>query len=199
VEKDLADKIQEVCEDWAKNLSIELKNSLEKALHDGGSNNPQQAALTFNPVVKVDTKGNALVQIVATGDYWAVIEDGRKPNSKMPPPDKVGGKWMSTQGIDPRQILAEIEAKRKGGLSPIKNGLSKQKKALSYNEAAKRLSFVFARSIGRKGIEAKPYIKSVINDEAIEDLTDRLSEVMGKDIETSLSFGNEFKNIKVEL
>lgn len=57
-------------------------------------------------------------------DYYINVEDGRKPNSKMPPVSAIRS-WMITRGI------------------PITKGLD----------------FIIARSIGKKGIKPRPYLR----------------------------------------
>jgi hypothetical protein len=192
----LTEEVKNICEEWGNDLAKNLKLSLELALKKGGRKLPQEAALNFENVIKVTPQGDVSIQIVASGDYWINIEDGRGAGKKAPP-SKVIEKWIKTSNIDARGILAEMKVKQKGGLSRVDKNLSKSKKNLSYNEAAKRLSYVFSRSISRKGIDPKPYLKRVLNDETLEVLQERLSEVMKKEVSIELNLNNKIEPIKL--
>ena len=193
----LEDKITAIGRNWGRNTAKDLKASLEQALKDAGSTNPEEAALTFYNEVVIEN-GSVKIQILATGDYWINVEDGRKPNSTPPPSNVVGKVWQNKHNIDARVVLAEIALKSaKPTLSRTTNKLSKTKKKLSYDEAAKRLSFIFARSIGKKGIEPKPFVDRVLNDGRLNDLASKLSEVIGTEIVASLDLTNEFRTIKI--
>jgi len=189
-------EIETVCNEWAEKVAQDLYVSLNEALNKEGRSNDQNAALHFTKNIKVDN-GGAKVQILASGEYWINIEEGRKPNSKQPPSKKIE-KWIKAEALNPQKIIAEIELKRKG-LSKTNRTLSRPKKKLSFNEAAKRLSFVIGRSIAKKGIEPKPFIDKVINEARLKELTDSLGEVMGREITGQLDLSNEFRNIRISL
>lgn len=195
------EKIEAICRRWARELSQDLKRSLEKALKDGQPkrNTPQEAALTFSEIVDV-SGGSINIQVLASGEYWVNIEDGRKPNSTPPPSDAVGKRWQNAHNIDARKVLAEIHLKHTGGLNIRKKSLGKKTKAkISYDTAAKRLAFILARSIGKKGIEPKPFVDRVITNERVNLLMTELSEVIGKEITANLELNNEYRNIKISI
>lgn len=195
----LQEKIEAVCRNWARETAKDLKKSLEKALKEGQPlrRGEQEASLNFSDVVTVDDKGNANIKIVASGEYWINIEEGRGAGEQRPPSNVVGAKWQGKNAIKPQQILYEIELNAKKKLSKTSKGLSKPKKQLSFNEAAKRLSFIFAGTISKKGIKPKPFVDRVINDGRVKILTKKISEVIGQDISAELNLNNEFKKIKI--
>lgn len=185
---------------YGKKLAIYLKANLEEALINGskrGKSNPQEAALNFKEVI-TQTDNGVKVQIVATGEYWVNIEDGRKPG-KMPPSNALGKKWQNKNNINARQVYLEIQAnyKRKQGLSTVNRTLSKTKKKLSYDEYAKRLSFVFAKAIERDGITPKPYIQKALEDSKPLEFQKRISEIMGKEIIIELDLNHPITPIKL--
>lgn len=194
---DLKDKIAAAQKIWGEKFAADLKASLENALKKG-KKNPQEAALHFDEVIEYTPDG-VKVLIVASGDYWINIEKGRRKGAKQPPSDALGKKWQNLNNIDPRKILAEIAVKyrRKNALTTVDRRLSRPKKELSFDTAAQRLSFVFARSISKKGIDAKPFVQNVLNDGRVNDLKTSISSIIGREILLELNFKNEFENIKV--
>lgn len=200
-------ELQDVCEAWAQKVADDLYISLNEALKKSERSNDQNAALRFTKNVNVKD-GGVKVQILASGDYWAFIDEGvdgtevkhGSPYSfkgKFAKPKAIE-KWIKAEALNPQKIIAEIELKRKG-LSKTNRTLSRPKKKLSFNEAAKRLSFIIGRSIAKKGIEPKPFIDKVINEVRLKELTDSLSEVMGREITGQLDLSNEFRNIRISL
>jgi len=168
----LNDEIKQVTDNWAVKLSTDLLDSLNKALKEGGSTNPQTSALQFNPVITTTNDG-VKVQIVSNYDYWYWVEYGRK-KGKQPPSEAFGKKWQNKLNINANKVIAEINLKR--------NGLSKKPKKLNYDKSVKTLAFLIARSIGKKGYKARPFIDRVINDGRVNDLAEQLASVIGKNL-----------------
>jgi hypothetical protein len=187
----LEQNIEAKCRNWGRKLSQDLHKSLNDVL-----GNVQDSKIQFNEVISV-SKDGVSVQIIASDEYWMYIESGRKPGSKPPPSDVVGLKWQGSRGIQPKRVLAEIELKRKKRLSTIDRRLSKTTKELSTQEASKRLSFIIARSIGKKGIEPKPFVEKVVTNERLNELASMISLEYGRDFEASLTFKES--TIKIEL
>lgn len=199
----LQEKITAICRNWSRKLAQDLKESLERALKDGQpKRSGQQASLTFGDEVVVDEQGNANIKIIATDEYWINIEDGRGKGEKRPPSKALGAKWQTKNGINPNQILKEIQINAKKKYSRLtKTGkrLSKPAMELSFDEAAKRLSYIFAGAISRNGIEPKPFVDRVITESRLRELTNKISEAMGQEVTAQLDFNNEFKNIKIKI
>lgn len=175
----LKEEIDSVIIPFGDKLAIDLKASLEIALKAGGSKNVQESAVTFQPKYVV-TEGSTSIQITTSQEYWYFIEHGRKPG-KMPPPSKLGKEWQSSQKIDPRKVLAQINIKTSSKNTKYK------KKGLSFDAATKQLAFLIARSIGKKGYKPRPFIDRVLNDGRITQLTKDLAKVMSKDITIELT------------
>jgi hypothetical protein len=197
-------KIDKEMSRFGKKLAIYLKANLEEALIKGkkrGGANAQEADLNFEEVVTLTNDGVRLQIIAMAGgkpvDYWANIEQGRKPGT-MPPPNVLGKKWMAKNNINAREVYLEIQAKyTKKRLSKTNRKLSKTKKTLSYDEYANRLSYIFARAIKRDGIPPKPYVQQAIREANVEEFQQRISELMGEQINVELSLDNAFTPIKL--
>ncbi len=196
----LQQEIERECKRYGKKLAIYLKANLEEALINGakrGHSNPQEAQLNFKEEI-VATSTGVKLQIIASGDYWVNIEEGRKPG-KMPPSNVVGKKWQNKHNINAKKVYLEIEAryKQRTGLSTVKGVLSRTKKKLSYEEYAKRLSFIFAKAIERDGITPKPFVQQAIKESKPEEFRQRISEIMSKEIQVDLNLNNQFNKIKI--
>jgi len=95
----------------------------------------------------------------------SVIEEGRKPNSKMPPPEAILN-WMNQKNI---------RLQKKGG------GFIKETP-----ELRKAAAFQIARSIGKKGIEGIHYYRDAI-EVTSEEYAEKFREAMKKELEIRIS------------
>lgn len=194
------EEINKEVDKFAKTLAVFMNQELNIALEKGskGKGNPQDADLHFTPNVVLNRDGYT-VQIIASGDYWEVIEKGRAKGKRMPPTDKISD-WIDKSGIDARKIITEINIKRKGGLSEVsKKSLSKMKKSLSYEGAKRQLSFVFARAISKNGIDPKPYIQNALNRIDFNGFLERMSTLIGNQITIDLNLSGVETNINLNL
>lgn len=74
----------------------------------------------FNSInYKLTVKDDEIELYFTALDYWINIEEGRKPNSKMPPVDVIK-KWMITRGIPNKPGVAFVIARSIGkkGIKP---------------------------------------------------------------------------------
>jgi hypothetical protein len=176
--------IAQAFEQWGEEASIDLKNEAELALQRAGRSNPNTISLEFDKVIATTSDGNVSLEIRAKrigkpAPYWRYIEEGRRAG-KQPPADKFGKAWQNEQGIDARVVLLKIQAKRKRGLKTGNRRLKRVAKGLNYDSAVRSLSFLIARSIGRKGLRPKPFVGKVLTDERIADLRNRLTPLLGE-------------------
>ena len=193
----LKDKIEAVSRNFGRVLVQDLTNSMNEALGFPKANG-QDAHLTFDSDITVTDSG-ANIKIIASDTYWINIEEGRGKNKKAPPSDVLGKEWQNSHNIDPRKVLKEIQInyKKKIGLSKTKRSLTKTSKGLSFDKAAKQLSFIFARSIGKKGIPAKPFVDRVLNDGRVKVFSQLIANLVQSDITTNIGFKGETEVLKL--
>lgn len=99
-----------------------LRESYKEKLLQGGIS---QSGKLFNSVqYRIEVTKTGTNVYFQAEDYYINIEEGRAPNSKMPPVEDIR-RWMISKGIP----------------------------------AIKGLDFVIARSIGRKGIKPRPFLR----------------------------------------
>jgi hypothetical protein len=111
------------------------------------------------PSVKFGAKGKA-------GQYFDVIEQGRRPNKRMPPVDAIM-RWIDEK---------PVRLQKKGG------GFIK-----ATPQAKRAAAYLIARSIAKKGIEGIYYYEEAIK-QVIEDFGPKLQEAMQKDIDNAVKF-----------
>jgi len=204
---------------FGKKLAVYLKANLEEALIKGSKfSRVQEADLNFKELLTPTDNGIKL-QIIAVGkgglpvDYWAYIDEGVDGTKikhgsqfsykkKAIDFDAVGKKWQNANNIHPQKILADIELKyqqnkKYSRLTKEGKRLSKPKKKLSYDEAAKRLSVVFAVAIARDGLKPKPFVQQAIQDAKVDEFQKRISEIMKKEITVDLALNSSVKPIKI--
>ena len=86
----------------------------------------------------VSTVSSGWVISVSLADYWKYIENGRRAGAKMPPVSAIEN-WIKVKQIIPHSMTLKY------GKTVI--------------PTIPRLSFLIARSIGRRGIPPKPLFK----------------------------------------
>jgi hypothetical protein len=190
----LEQELYKECGKFGKKIAIYMRANLEEAMQKAGSRNPQSADLRFEPVVSLNGT-TVTIQIVASGDYWAYLDKGvqgtkqnNAPGSRFKYKSKaINSKglpnWIGQNNIDPRKIMAEIQLKRKNGLSiKGKSNLDSTKKGLSFDKAKKQLTFVIATSIAQKGIKPRPFVQKTIKEVGFDAFKDRMAQLIGKNI-----------------
>lgn len=112
----------------------------------------------------VSTGTGGWVISVSLADYWKYIENGRRAGAKMPPVSAIEN-WIKVKQIIPHSMTL------KSGKTVI--------------PTIPQLSFLIARSIGRRGIPPKPLFKNsfeaakqqfiqVIKDAIVQDIKESL-------------------------
>lgn len=126
-----------------------------------GSQGYQDGKLFNNIVLKgvTENKGNFTISINLE-EYWKYIEYGRRAGAKMPPIKAIEN-WINVKQIIPKPLTL------KSGKTII--------------PSTKSLAFVIARSISRKGIKPRPYMKNSI-DEMKKIFIERIKDAISKDL-----------------
>jgi hypothetical protein len=209
------EEIDKEVDKFAKTLAVFMNQELNIALEKGskGSGNPQDADLHFTSNV-ILTQGGYTVQIVAVdsygnpANYWDFIDKGvdgtkkkygskysyKKPGVKVKPI----ADWIDKNSIDAQKIVLEMRMKRRGALSDLpKKTLSEVKKQLSYADAKKTLSNIWAKTIARDGQEPKPYIDNAFKRMDIGGFAKRMATLLGNSITIDLNLNDEKINLSL--
>jgi hypothetical protein len=173
---------------FGKDLKIDLrKQMIKKGIESNGGNDSRLAAsIRFY----YGDKGGLPIFKLAMNDYWEYVNNGRRPNKKAPP-SAVIERWLKLKGVtNPQKILLDIEIKHKGisQKNQARRKLLKTKKSLTYDKAIKQLSWMVAKSIGKKGTikrfnyKGSKFYEDVINDGRVKQLEKNISTYLKKQI-----------------
>ena len=119
------------------------------------------AGKLYNTINFEITKGSSnYIVTINLEEYWKNISYGRKPGSRMPPVEAIE-KWITVKKIIPRPLILP----NKKSIIPT----------------VKQLAFIIARSIAKKGIPQRPFMRQTIA-ETIETFKEKLIITLKEDI-----------------
>ena len=93
-------------------------------------------------------------------EYWKFIEKGRRAGAKIPPVSAIEN-WIKIRKIIPRPVT-------------LKSGKQRV-------PTVQQLAYVIARSIARKGIAPRPFMRETIED-TMKDFQSKLSAVIREEV-----------------
>lgn len=181
----LVDKIKDLLDEFGKALNDDTRSSLKKALDDRaakhkGRKRKSRLEASIKPIVSFSN--DTIKFTLNMNDYWAVVNDGRSPNSVSAEGQKKIAEWSAVSGFAEKIRLTDLEQrKQKQSLSKRKGKLKKLQK-MSFDKAKKTAGFLVARSLKNKSIEATNFFDEVINDGRIEKLQSEITELVKDDI-----------------
>jgi hypothetical protein len=181
----LSKRFFEILNEFGQELSKDLVESLRDkgVTHSGGQDSSLAGSIQFVVTSKPSIQ-------FTMNDYWEYVEYGSRPS-------KFKGSKHSVKKIE----ALENWIQAKGGVNAFKeisNGLKlktkyKDGKSIPYDKQRKTLAFVIAGAIAKNGTikrfnyKGSKFIDSVLNDNRLERLTNRIAEEIGIDIEVTLS------------
>lgn len=181
----LVDKIKDLLDEFGKALNDDTRSSLKKALDDRaakhkGRKRTSRLEASIKPTISFSD--DTIKFTLNMNDYWAVVNDGRSPNSVSAEGQKKIAEWSAVSGFAEKIRLTDLEQrKQKQSLSKRKGKLKKLQK-MSFDKAKKTAGFLVARSLKKKSIEATNFFDEVINDGRIEKLQSEITELVKDDI-----------------
>lgn len=177
--EDINKIIVDILTEWGEKVVIDVKAEIDKKItHNGGQTSKLSGSVNY----KVINKGGEISWLLTMNPYWEVVEKGRGKGKKAPP-SKAIEEWMKqkesiTSNIN--KILVSISVKHKGISSRERKGVftTRGTKGMTFASKLKSLSFMMARSIGKKGIKPRPFLYKVVNDKRIDELKQKLAPVL---------------------
>lgn len=181
----LVDDIKKLLDEFGVSLNDDTRSSLKQALdaraakHKGRKRTSRLEA-SVKPVVEF--KGGAIKLTLQMNDYWEVVNDGRSPNNVSEDGQEKLQKWSELSGLAEKIRVTDLqERKERQSLSKRKSKLKSLKK-MPFDRAKKAAGFLVARSLKKKSIEATHFFDKVIEDGRVQELEDRLTELIKTDI-----------------
>lgn len=108
----------------------------------------------------ITSKSDSYLVTINLEEYWKYIEKGRRAGAKMPPVSAIEN-WIKVRKIIPRPVT-------------LKSGKQRV-------PTVQQLAYVIARSISRKGIAPRQFMRESIN-QTIEDFKSKLSAAVREDV-----------------
>lgn len=162
-------------------FGVKLVSDLRKSLVDkgvtfgGGQESKLSAKIRFE--IKQTTKG--IVFNLVMPDYSYYVDKGRKKGPVSKEGRKLISQWAKRKGIVEDYRVKNLK-ERKEAQSGVKN--PKALKKIPFNEAVEQITFVVARSIGRKGYKGNKFLTETITDGRILRLEKDISDALKKQI-----------------
>ena len=182
----VSEEIDKLLNDFTEQWARDLEASLDKALKDGGRNNPQQSRIQFKGGVKF-YPNKVVISITPSDDYWYYIDKGRNGKKKKWNKDGLSNpkapkssdleKWVKAN------LTFSLSKKRKTIAKKIQNKtVKKAYKQITVAKAVSQVAYLVARKIGTYGVKPRPFVDRVINDGRKEVLIEQLTKLIGKEV-----------------
>ena len=108
----------------------------------------------------ITSKSDSYLVTINLEEYWKFIEKGRRAGAKIPPVSAIEN-WIKIRKILPRPVA-------------LKSGRQRV-------PTVQQLAYVIARSIARKGIAPRPFMRESIED-TMKDFQSKLSAAVREDV-----------------
>ena len=113
----------------------------------------------------ITSQNDSYLVTINLEEYWKYISYGRKPGSRMPPVEAIEN-WIKVRKILPRPIT-------------LKSGKQRV-------PTVQQLAYVIARSIAKKGIAPRPFMRKSIED-TMNDFKSKLTAAVRDDVLENLN------------
>lgn len=108
----------------------------------------------------ITSKSDSYLVTINLEEYWVFLENGRRAGAKMPPISAIE-KWIKVRKILPRPVT-------------LKSGKQRV-------PTVQQLAYVIARSIAKKGIKPRPFMRESIED-TMKDFNSKLTAAVREDV-----------------
>ena len=193
----LNDDISEVLSEFGLKLTVDTKKSLrdklnEKASQHGSKKVISRLEASMDKQPPIESNGGVVIFKFVMNDYWEEVDGGRRATEKSGDGSlrKNLVKWIKTRGLKveiakrKQAQIDSLKAKTKSG-KRIRKVFKKQ----SYEDAVNSMSYAIASKIHKEGYDGNNFFTDVINDGRIEELKEKLKEVIKTDIQIQISNG----------
>lgn len=188
----LNDDIAEVLSEFGFALTVDTKKSLKSKLEEraskyGGRKRTSRLEASIKPE-PIEFKSGIITFKLTMNDYWDIVNGGRKASGVSEDGQSKIADWSALSGLAEKIRISDLaNRKQKQSLSKRK-GLKTLKK-MPFDRAKKAAGYLVARSLKKKSLDPTHFFDEVINDGRIEELKQRLTEVIKKDIQIQISNG----------
>ena len=192
----LNDDIENLLTDFGLKLTTDTKSSLKKKLDEraakhklhSGVNRPKITSRLEASVLAEPIKftSDSIKFTFVMNDYWDIVDGGRRPGNVSKEGQVKIAEWARTRGVAESIRLTDYD-NRLDKQNEAKSKNTKRKKwvklkKMPFDKAKKQAAFLVARSLKKKTIEPTNFFSEIIKDGRIEELQNKLSELIKTDI-----------------
>lgn len=146
-----------------------IVDSLRQNLINADKDQPGKLIQSIDVVI--EEQGSVLSFELSMEDYWKYVDQGRKPNSRMPPLKSMLD-FIKVRGIkgNPKAVTLKNKTVRKAV------------RQVNRDKSLKQAAFAIGRSIGKKGIKPTHFASTVLDDELKANLKRDLTVALKRDV-----------------
>ena len=181
----LGDEIDKILADFAEKTINDVRANLDAVVTYGGQASKLSKNVTYIPPRNVN---GAIVLQVTMPTYGFILDQGRGPGNVSKEGIASIEKWIVRRGLKPKMSKANT-------LTSKNRKAPKQTKDANREKAVRQFAFAIAKKIQKKG-HSQPYKDNklgfwskVINDGRLEELTQRISEVLKTEVIIEINDG----------
>ena len=169
----MTDPIKEILDVWGLKLVNDAQDEVSRVVKYSGGQKPD---LINKIKYRVLNTNNGYTFQFTMNDfgkvypYYKDIEFGRRPGVKGVPTSALLKGFYANHNISPSKVIKEMRLKAN----------PKSKAKANFEKDSKALAFIIQRSIKKKGIEARPFMDNIVNEERIKDLKTMLIPALKK-------------------
>lgn len=181
----LSDKIVEVLTEFGMDTVPALQSSLKSKLSAKsakyGTRRNSSSDLANSIKFTFPKSSGSIVFVLSMNEYGLAIDGGRKAAPVSSDGQESLQDWAKKQGVAESFRKKDLEA-RLGRQSKSKRKVKKSLKKMSFDRAAKTISFLVARKLKKKGFDGNGFFTEIIKDGRVEELGKKLKEVIKSEI-----------------
>ena len=188
----LNDEIRKVLSEFGLKLTIDTKQSLKQKLDAraskyGGRKRTSRLEASAK-ALPVTYQGGVLTLKFEMNDYWDIVDGGRKASNVSEDGQKKIADWSALSGLAEKIRISDLEARKQRQSLSKRKGLKTLKK-MPFDRAKKAAGYLVARSLKKKSLEPTNFFTDVINDGRLDELKQRLKELVKSEIKIEISNG----------
>jgi len=184
----LNDEIENLLTDFGLKLTTDTKSSLKKKLDERAERGSTYKGVHYKGRKRTSRlEASVLAQPIkftsdsikftfVMNDYWDIVDGGRRPGNVSREGKSKLENWSGLSGFAENIRISDLEARKKRNKKPT------SLKKMPFDKAKKQAAFLVARSLKKKTIEPTNFFSEVIKDGRIEELQNKLSELIKTDI-----------------
>ena len=185
----LSDEIVKVLTEFGEKTVPDLQSSLKSRLTEKsnkyGTRRNSSSRLANSIKFNFTNRADALVFTISMADYGKFVDGGRNPGGVSEYGQKSIAEWSKKQGVAESYRKKDLET-RLGRQSKSNRKNKKKLTKMPFDRAAKTIAFLVSRKLKKQGFEGNNFFRDIINDGRLDELNDKLREVIKNEIKIEI-------------